>query len=113
MPPRINVGDIWQVSLDDTEGHEQRGERPALVLAVHREANVVMVTPLTGNLEALRFPYSHEVKRSRNNGLSRDSAALIYQTRCLTSSRFIRKIGEMEPTDMGRVKSLLENYLSL
>ena len=113
MPPRINVGDIWQVSLDDTEGHEQRGERPALVLAVHREANVVMVTPFTGNLEALRFPYSYEVKRSRNNGLSRDSAALIYQTKCLTSSRFIRKIGEMEPIDMGRVKSLLENYLSL
>lgn len=113
MRSRINVGDIWIVSLVDTEGHEQRGERPALVLAVHHEANVVMVTPFTGNLDALRFPYSHEVKRSRSNGLSRDSAALIYQTRCLTSSRLRRKIGEINSTNMGRVKSLLENYLSL
>ncbi|MCW4048522.1 MAG: type II toxin-antitoxin system PemK/MazF family toxin [Candidatus Bathyarchaeota archaeon] len=113
MNPNPAVGEIWLVDLDDVQGHEQHGTRPGLVLAIHSQANLVMVTPFTGNLDAQRFPYAHKVTQSATNGLTRDSVALVYQTRCLTDERFIRKIGDMETEDLEIVKLLLKTYCDL
>ena len=43
-------GDIYVVSLDPTEGHEQRGRRPVLVIspgAFNRVTGVPVVLPIT------------------------------------------------------------------
>ncbi len=49
MPPR--QGEIWKLDLSPTRGHEQAGERPALVLSVDKfnagPAGLVIVAPLT------------------------------------------------------------------
>ena len=84
--PRIQPREIWRVTLSDAEGHEQAGDRPAIVISMHPQANVTMIVPLTKNQGCLRFPYSHQVKKSNTNGLLLDSVALIYQMRCLTAS---------------------------
>lgn len=110
LPSRF---EIWQVSLNDTQGHEQTGERPAIVLAIHTRANVCMVIPLTGNQDTLRFPFSYGITRSATNGLAQDSVVLIYQMRCLTSSRLIRRIGSVEPHHIRAITTLLKNYLGL
>jgi len=39
--------EVWKIALSDTEGHEQAGYRPAIVISVHSQANVTMVVPLT------------------------------------------------------------------
>jgi len=113
MAPTITVKDIWLVSLSDTEGHEQRGTRPVIVLAVHSQAHLVMVTPFTGNIDASRFPYTHQVGPTGTNGLSKDSIAQIYQTRALTYDRFIRKLGEIDESDYETVKMLLKDFCGL
>ena len=110
LPSRF---EIWQVSLNDTEGHEQRGERPAIVLAIHYNANVCMVIPLTSNQGTIRFPFSYGIARSATNGLPQDSVVLIYQMRCLTSSRLMRRIGVVEPIHIRAIITLLKNYLGL
>lgn len=103
--------EIWLVSLNDTEGHEQVGTRPAIVFAVHRRANVCMVVPMTGNQDVTRFPYTHAVNCTTINGLTCNSVAQIYQMRCLTSSRFIRRLGIIEQNDFDAIKTLIINYL--
>ena len=43
-------GDIWLVGLDPTEGHEQKGRRPVLIVspdAFHRVTKVPVVLPIT------------------------------------------------------------------
>jgi mRNA interferase MazF len=65
--PRMQPGEIWRVYLPDAEGHEQTGDRPAIVIAMHPQANVTMVVPLTKNQDCLRFPYSYQVKMSNTN----------------------------------------------
>lgn len=105
--------EIWQVSLNDVQGHEQRGERPAIVLAVHCNANVCMVIPLTSNQDTLRFPFSYGIARSATNGLTQDSVVLIYQMRCLTLARLIRRIGVVEPHHIRAITTLVKNYLGL
>jgi len=111
--PTVNPREIWQVSLNDTEGHEQRGDRPALILAVHGQANVCMVIPLTSNQDTLRFPYSYGIDCSTANGLACRSVALIYQMRCLTSSRLLRKLGDVETDHYQRITILVRNYLNI
>lgn len=49
MAPR--QGEVWRLDLGSTRGHEQAGERPALVLSVDKfnagPAGLVIVVPLT------------------------------------------------------------------
>src|SRR5205807_6322862 len=43
-------GEIWLVGLDPTEGHEQRGRRPVLIVspeALNRVTKVPVVLPIT------------------------------------------------------------------
>jgi mRNA-degrading endonuclease toxin of MazEF toxin-antitoxin module len=43
-------GEIWLVGLDPTEGHEQKGRRPVLIVspeAFNRVTNVPVVVPIT------------------------------------------------------------------
>lgn len=43
-------GEIWLVALDPTEGHEQRGRRPVLIVspeAFNRVTKVPVVVPIT------------------------------------------------------------------
>ena len=50
-PAQPARGEIWYVNLSPTRGHEQRGQRPALVVSVDRfnqgPADLVIVAPLT------------------------------------------------------------------
>ena len=113
--PRIMPGEIWKVALADAEGHEQAGDRPAIVICIHPQANVTMVVPLTKNQDCLRFPYSHQVKKSNTNGLLLDSVALVYQMRCLTASstRFLDKMGVIEQNHFDQIKLLIKSYLKI
>ncbi|MHA4866433.1 type II toxin-antitoxin system ChpB family toxin [Duganella sp. PWIR1] len=47
--PKFDRGDIVMVNLDPTQGHEQKGMRPALVMstAAYNALGVVLVAPIT------------------------------------------------------------------
>jgi mRNA-degrading endonuclease toxin of MazEF toxin-antitoxin module len=113
--PRIQPGEIWMILLPDAEGHEQAGNRPAIVISVHLQANTTMVVPLTKNQDCIRFPYSYKVKKSDANGLLIDSVALVYQIRCLTASstRFFEKLGVIEQSHLNQIKLLIKSYLKI
>ena len=110
---KIKCGEIWRVSLKETQGHEIRGNRPAIVIAIHVETELAMVIPLTSNQDAMRFPYTLEIKKTRDNGLYVDSIALVFQLRSLSVQRFIKKLGHIDKTTMKRIKSLIRDYLNL
>src|SRR5205823_10334204 len=50
LDPLMKRGDIWLVGLDPTEGHEQKGRRPVLIVspdAFNRVTRVPVVLPIT------------------------------------------------------------------
>jgi len=59
----MNKGEIWLVEFPSTNGHEQSGTRPVIVLADIKIISIIL--PLTSNIQALRFPYTLEVKPSK------------------------------------------------
>lgn len=51
----MKKGGVCIVNLAVEVGHEQYGQRPAILIS-NPKTGILIVIPLTSNLEALRFP---------------------------------------------------------
>jgi len=78
----MTVGEIYWVNLPERGGHAQTGRRPAIVVqAVEQTPSLptVILIPMTTQLDALRFPGTVLVPPDSENGLKRQSVALVFQ----------------------------------
>ena len=92
----MNVGDIHWVELPIGDGHEQQGQRPAIILQNDGYAGnlpTVLVVPLSAAKRALRFPGTTLVSATAGSGLRNDSVALVFQFRAIDRSRIKDKAG--------------------
>jgi len=108
----MKKGELWILELPFIDGKEQRGTRPGLVIA-DTKTGMIIVIPLTSNLQALRFPHTVEIRKSLENGLEKDSIALIFQMQSLDGKRFLNKIGEIENTYIEKTEKLVRELLQL
>jgi mRNA interferase ChpB len=71
----VNRGDIYLVSLDPVEGHEQRGRRPVVVVssgAFNRATRLPVVLPITsGGDFARRRGFAVELTGLKTTGIVR------------------------------------------
>jgi mRNA interferase MazF len=92
--PEPQRGDVYEVDLDPTEGHEQAGRRPLLVIsigAMNRSAvSLVIGTPLTttdwGNAMHVRI-------EPPEGGLAKISYAMPEMIRSISIGRLRRRFG--------------------
>lgn len=108
----MNKGEIWIVKLPTSDGHEQYGTRPAIVLA-DTDDDIAMVTPLTSNTQALKFPNTLEINHNTENGLDQKSIALIFQTRAIDEKRLHNKIGKLKENKIQKIDNKLKNILQI
>ena len=88
-------GEIWTAELDPTQGSEQAGRRPVLVLqndAINRFTTTVLAIPLTTNLRRAALPSCVQVTQG-DGGLASDSVILCHQMRALDKSRLKKRLG--------------------
>ena len=80
---KFGRGDIVMVNLDPTEGHEQRGMRPALVLSTSalNALGVVLVAPITQGGDFAR--HAGFAATLNGAGTKTQGAALVNQIRML------------------------------
>jgi mRNA interferase MazF len=112
-------GDVVLVDLPQaagTSGHEQTGNRPALV--VHSDAtsanlSVIMIVPLTSNLAARQFAHTIEIQPSQQNGLSMPSILLVFQLRAIDKHRILKKLGVIEITVLEQVTAEMKKMLEI
>ena len=87
----ISRGQIYFVNLSPTEGREQAGRRPVLVVsadAINRQPLVVTVVVGTDAKNVPRdYPTNIRVT-AKESGLPRDTAFLCFQIRSLDPARF-------------------------
>ncbi|MBS3098863.1 type II toxin-antitoxin system PemK/MazF family toxin [Candidatus Pacearchaeota archaeon] len=108
----MNRGEICLLSFPYIPGREQIGKRPAIVLA-DTKTGLIIIIPLTTNLETLKYPYTLKIKSSQKNKLENDSVALIFQLRAIDKRRIIHKIGDLEESILKEIDNLLRNLLKL
>ncbi|WP_308216340.1 type II toxin-antitoxin system PemK/MazF family toxin [Prauserella aidingensis] len=91
--PDVRTGQVWFVQLDPTVGHEQRGDRPALVISSPEHlalwnGRVAVVVPLTSQQKPFRF----------RPEVAPNSWAICDQPRTVDTRRFRRRATELDPT---------------
>jgi mRNA interferase MazF len=114
----MNRGDVVRVDLPrpGSEGHEQFGERPALILQVDRAtANLttVVVVPINGNSAAIKLGGTVSVVATEENGLSKDSVALVHQVRAVDKKRILKIDGKLSGPVLREIEVMLQALLGL
>jgi mRNA interferase MazF len=107
-------GQVWQVDLDPTRGHEQAGKRPALVVSVDRfnqtPLGLVVVVPLTS--KAKEFPL-HVRLEPPEGGLHLTSFAKCEDVRSISRERLSKPLGRVTPAVLRQVEDKLRLVLGL
>ncbi len=97
-------GDVYLIGLPQSDGREQSGRRPAVAVQTDVAGEpMLMIAPITSNLNALRFAFSVEIEPSDENGLTQISIIMIFQMRAIDKSRIIKKIGKLSDEDLHKV----------
>lgn len=108
----MKKGDICLISLSLGVGNEQYGERPAILIS-DTKTKIVIVIPLTANLEALRFPYTLGILPNTKNNLKQKSTALIFHIRAIDKARILKTIGKIDIKLQKEIDEILKLMLGL
>lgn len=112
----INRGDVFDARLDPTEGSEQAGIRPVVVVsrnAINQYSSVIVVAPLTTATNVKR-PYPNNIPIAKGEAsLTADSVMLGGQIRAISKARLLRKRGELTATTLQQIDQALRITLNL
>jgi mRNA interferase MazF len=113
----IQRSQIYFVNLNPTQGREQAGERPVLVLsidAINRQPLVVTVLVGTKG-ENIKRDYPTNIRISaEESGLPLETVFLGFQIRSLDARRFpIEPAGKLSPAKMAQVEAVVRYCLGL
>ena len=89
-------GEIWMVDFDPGVGAEIRKLRPAVVVSVDAVGRLPLrlVVPVTDWKDSYAdYPWFVELPALPTNGLKKDSGADAFQTKSISESRFVRRLG--------------------
>ena len=112
----VRRGDIVIVDLDPTEGSEQRGTRPCLVVqnnVGNENAPTTIVVPFTTSFGDELYPFEVLVTAAESH-LQEDSVALCSQLRTVSiEHRITTVVGSIPDERMDDVDTALEYSLGL
>ncbi len=117
------IGDVLMVSLPQhvPPGHEQEGERPAVVIGLPDRTGpqrfpLFVIVPLTtarGQQWALRNSVLYPLIPAGAGGLRGDSLALLDQVRALTTRRITGYVGTLPPEAFRPIREGLQRMLRI
>ena len=109
-------GEIHLIRLDPTEGSEQAGTRPAVVVSrnsINQYSPVVVICPIT-DASHVSKPYPSDVTiHAPEGGLKRDSVVLAGQVRAVAKHRFTKLLGQISVQTMLQIDRALKVTLDL
>ncbi len=111
----MEIGDLYTVEIPSSDGHEQAGSRPAIVVQAPKFGTrlpTVLIVPLTSRLAAQAFPGTFLIQPDSENNLNAVSVAMVFQLRAIDKRRLKRRIGKLADSHLKelqrQVKALLQ-----
>jgi mRNA interferase MazF len=105
----IKRGEIWLTNLNPSQGSEQAGIRPVLILqndTISKYTTTVIAIPLTTNLRRSSLPSCLFIPCGEG-GLNQDSVALCHQIRSLDKTRLQKKLGSLNSETLIKLQDIL------
>ena len=119
----IRRGQIYSVDLSPTQGREQKGRRPVLVVSSDAINSQPLVATVVVGTAAENIPRNYPTNvrvTARETGLAKDTVFLCFQIRSLDPSRFVgaktgspNLAGVMPKARMAEIDSALRLALDL
>lgn len=114
--PKPVRGDVFKARLDPSEGSEQAGQRPVVVLtrdSINANSPVVVIVPATdaGNVKKI-YPM-HVYLAKGEGGLKIDSIVKTEQIRAIQTSRFEEYYGRLDHQAIKKIETALKITLNL
>ncbi|MDQ3321507.1 MAG: type II toxin-antitoxin system PemK/MazF family toxin [Acidobacteriota bacterium] len=95
--------------MPTSDGREQSGKRPAVAVQTDvAGVPMLMIAPVTSNLNALRFAFSVQIEPTQENDLTQTSAVMIFQMRAIDKNRIVKKIGKLSDNDLEKVAAEIQ-----
>jgi mRNA interferase MazF len=116
MPGKCVRGDILDITLDPTVGHEIKKTRPCLVVQNdigNRFSAMTVVVPLEGAEHVAKVHPIAVLIPKGEGGLMKDSVALCNQIRSVDETRFGKTHGHVSPGTMAQIDQALKISLGL
>jgi mRNA interferase MazF len=112
--PKPLRGEIWLIGFDPVEGHEQSGTRPGLVVSIdalnQSPAEIAIVMPLTSRAR----PVPSRVRVAPpEGGLRTESFVITEGVRSVSTRRFVKRYGTVQPHTLQAVQVQLRRLLGL
>ena len=111
----IRRGEIWLANLSPTQGTEQAGIRPVLIVQTDRanpRSPHTIIAPFTTKIRRGILP-SHVSIKACSEGTQEDSVLLCEQIRVNDKQRLIKKTGKLDEITMGKVAEAIRAILDL
>lgn len=108
----MRQGEIWYADLNPTQGSEQSGFRPLIILSgnlLNENLNVVITCPLTTKVKG--YKGNVVLEPNKDNKLKQSSEILTFHIRSVSKDRLVRKVGNISNDELDRVKQGLDDIL--
>ncbi|WP_432650646.1 type II toxin-antitoxin system PemK/MazF family toxin [Huintestinicola sp.] len=113
----VSKWEIYFCSLDPTEGSEQRGTRPVLVVStdsVNHNLTVSTVLPLSSVKEGSKIYPTEVILTPEVSGLPKLSVAMVQQIRTVSHSRLKNKVSTLnDEKAREKISEACRNYFDL
>lgn len=109
----MKQGDIYWTDLNPTQGSEQAGVRPVVIVsgnAMNDNFSVVIVCPVSSKIKHL--PGCIILKKDSINNLSSDSEVITFKIRAVTKQRLRGKLGEVTEEQLRKIRQGLDEVLT-
>ena len=109
-------GDVYDARLSPTEGPEQAGTRPVIIVsrdAINVNSPIIVIVPITKATNVTRSYPNNVVFKQGNGGLTVDSVALGGQVRAIAKSRLLRQRSSLSAATVQAIDRALRITLDL
>jgi mRNA interferase MazF len=109
----MKQGEIWFTNLNPTQGSEQAGFRPVLIISgnlLNQYAEVVICVPLTTKIK--NYHGNLILQPNNTNGLNKKSEALTLHLRSISKTRLKERLGKISTDEMRQVLTCMSEILT-
>lgn len=108
----MKQGEIWFANLNPIKGQEQAGIRPVVIISgnlLNTYLNIVICCPLTTKIK--NYKGNVVLQPSSKNKLKQASEILTFHVRSLSKERLIKKMGEINSTEIIKIKQTINEIM--
>lgn len=108
----MRQAEIWYADLNPIKGSEQSGFRPVVVISgnlLNENTPLAIICPLTSKIK--NYHGNVVLSPDQKNGLNKTSEVLTFHIRSISKDRLVKKIGEIEESELELIKSCLNDIL--